>query len=262
MLATAAAPAPIAAPAPVAADAIAPPLGIVMHQTTEQARDDGRAQRSFRIVRTLRFETEAGGFRLIVTLISADATTTADERRRFSAANAPMIGRPIVMHLNRAGMVQRIDDLDAVWRDWTAGLTAAVPEGRGRGAAPLRTRLDAMSLPQRQAMVASIADSLFAAPAERTPAAARPITLASPPPFADLALSGTTTATADPGGIRIRLAATGHTSTGGSHVEAITVTSDRLIDPVRGLVMTSNRRESLTIHGAKLVTNTATTLTW
>lgn len=250
--------------APVAvADAVAPPLDVTIRQASEQIRDDGHGARRFRIARTIVFAAEPTGYRVTVTLTSADADSNPAERQRYRAANATMLDRPIVMHVDQAGRLTAIDDFEAVSRAWIAGLTTTAPAGQDPKADALRARLDALSPTRRREMIGSVVTSLFAGASERVPSASRPVKLASPAPFSDIVMTGTTATFAEGTRMRTHLSATGRAaSTATRPAASLAVTTDRLVDPASGLIVSSTRRETTAGPGLKLSITATTKLSW
>ena len=250
------------AAAPVAAGVIVPPLGVVLHQTSEQVRSDGRTVHRFRIARDIVFAADGDGYAATVTLKSADADADAAERRDYADANAPLLGRPITIRLDARGAVRSVDDLDAISADWAGGLAALIPAGRNAGIDALRERLRTLPAARRQAMIGSMASTLFAAPDDRAAAPARPVTLASPPPFTDVALTGTMTLSAEGSAVRVRSTAQGRTAaTATLPAASVAVTADRLVETASGLILEATGRESLTGRGLRSIVTTRTTLT-
>jgi hypothetical protein len=246
----------IVAAAPLPAAAIAPPLDVPMRQVQTEVRDDGRTRRTFRLERTLRFAAEPEGFVVVLTSVSAEAEADADERARYKLANRGLMGRSMRVHLDREGKVRAIDDLPAVWAAWVEGLRAAAVDGPG--AATLQ-RLDALPDDQRIAMLGAMATAVIAAPAERVVAPERPVSLASPPPFERLALTGTTAASAQDGRIVTRTTAAGAAPAGDARI-SLSIT--RTVDPVTGLLTASQRRTTTSTPRGTLTVTTGQTIEW
>jgi hypothetical protein len=252
-----------AAVLPASTASFTPPLGVVIRQTGEEVRDDGRSRRTFRIERDIVFATDAEGYRATVTLRTATADAPPEERERYRLANAPMIGRPVVIRLDRAGRLRGIEDLAAVWAAWSSGLAATSAPGADRDADALRARLNALPPDRTAAMVGSMVTQLVVPAAERTPVAARPVSLASPPPFGSVMLNGTGSAAMEGERLRIRVVATGEAPTTPGRAGArIAVTANRLADLATGLQVASHRSEKVSGPGVSLSVSNTIALSW
>lgn len=250
-----------AAAAPAAT--FAPPVGVVLRQSTEEVREDGRARRAFRIARDIVFASEPTGFRATVTLRDATADGSPLEKQNYRAANAPLLARPVVIHIDHAGKLRSIDDLAGVWAAWSGGLAATRSSGSTAEGDAIRARL-AMLPPERiAAMIGSMVTELVVPAAERVPVVARPVSLASPPPFSTIMLNGTASATAEGDRLRVRLVATGEApATSDRPAARIAVTAHRLVDTQSGLLRSATRSERVTAPGLSLTVTNTTTLDW
>lgn len=249
--------------APATPADIAPPLGVVVRHTSVQQRDDGRTRRTFRIARDIVFAADGDGFRATVTLQSATADAPPGEVENYRRANAPMLGRPVAIRLDRAGRLRTVEDQPAVWAAWSQGLAATRATRPGPETDAVRERLRALPADRVAAMIGSMVTELVVPAAERRPAAARPVSLASPPPFAAATLTGTAVAVPEGSGLRIRLAASGTAPAGPGRPEArIGITVTRLADIATGLYRASVRTERTSAPGLTLAVTNTSELTW
>lgn len=252
----------LAAVAPTTSGTIAPPLDVPLHQTSEEVRSDGNLTRRFRITRRLRFTGEPGGYRVAIVTTAVDGVAPVAERRRYVAANQSLIGYPIVVHLSASGALIGVDDLDALWARWRDGLVAAAPADRAAAQA-MAARLDALPAIRRAAMFGSIATDVFAAPAERVPSPPRPITLPSPPPFADATLTGVADTVLEGSTLRSRTTGSATiTAANGRDSARVAVESVRAIDAATGLIATATRTETISGPRLNLTVKRLTKVTW
>ncbi len=248
---------------PAAADVVAPPLGKVIRHTTEEVRHDGRDRRTFRIARDVVFATEPAGYRATVTLRAASAEGSALEQQNYRIANAPMLDRTVVIHLDRAGRLRSVEDIAAVWDAWTAGLAATRPGRTAAEADAARAQLRKLPPERVSAIIGSMVTELFVPAAERVPVAARPVSLASPPPFDSVTLTGTGSAVAVADKLHIRLAAAGEApATNARPAARITVTINREVDVASGLLVRSTRSEKVSAPGLALTSTSTSQLAW
>jgi hypothetical protein len=223
----------------------APPSGTPLRVVTERIEGEGSDQWRFRMERLVRFFPEGGGYRADVVLVAAQASgpdrTGAGEM--LDAGFAGLAGRTMTFHLDGAGKLVSIDDLDAIWGRFCDGIAAIVKTTRS-DAEPLVGPLRTLPLERRRTILATLVTALVSDNAGEAPGT-RPIRLPASSPFGGqvmlqgtrsvertgITLHGVTRAAADVPG---KDGATGHVEIEISHDS----------DPATGLV----------VGGTKIVT--------
>lgn len=136
----------------------APPDGADLRLTAEQDgwSRDGKPWRTT-ILRTIHIAHESGGF--AVTIGPAQVATTLDaaDARRMTGAFSGETA--VTLHLDAAGALRAIDDLDAHWSAYVARLTALARETEAAGIRGERSRaaLAAMAQADEAARMDTIA---------------------------------------------------------------------------------------------------------
>lgn len=123
----------------VAVPGFAPPLGRPLSYTVSEVRQQGTTLQRFVIERRVTFSAAADGF--VATVDTLSVTGDAGQAgKMFEAMTRSMIGRRVILHLDRAGKVVTVDDLDAVWdAQLTAMTTMPAPAAVTSLLAPLRS---------------------------------------------------------------------------------------------------------------------------
>lgn len=222
----------------------APPLDTPIRIVTTRTQGDGPARFTVHIERTVRFFRDGIGYRAEVVLAEADTGDRMDTAAMLQAGFAGLAGKPMSFRLDAAGKVVAIDDRQAIWDRFCAGIVAIVGARRGHGtpaeraavaeqmAAPLR-----VLPPERQlAILGSLVSALIAE--NDTVPGTRPIRVPGSSPFGGkVELTGTRTVSIEPGQTR----ATTHAAADvagdngpGAHVELETEDDS---DPRTGLVV-------------------------
>ena len=88
----------------------APPLGVPIRIVTERTEGDWH----FRMERLVRFAREGRGYRAEVWMAGADAQGSERVGALMEAGFAGLAGRMMAFHLDGAGKVTAIDDIDAL----------------------------------------------------------------------------------------------------------------------------------------------------
>lgn len=216
----------------------APPLGVPIRVVNTRAEGDWH----FRMERLVRFAREGSGYRAEVWMVGAHADGPERVSAMMEAGYSGLAGRAMVFHLDGAGHVLAIDDLDMIWGHFCDGITAIVRVKRSDAESlviPLRT------LPpgKRMGILASLVTALIADEAAE-PAGTRPVRLPANSPYGgQLMLTGTRTI--DRLGITqrstTRAAADVPGKDGPAHVE---LESIRESDPATGLISSTSE----TVH--------------
>lgn len=174
----------VAAIAPAAI--FAPPLGVPIRVVNERAEGEWH----FRMERLVRFEREGSGYRAEVWMVDAEATGPDKAGAMMEAGFSGLAGRTLVFHLDAAGKVTAIDDLDGVWARFCDGIAAIVKTKRP-DAEPLVAPLRALPAERRIAVLASLVTALIAEEAG-DPDGSRPIRLPGTSPYGSpVMLTGT-----------------------------------------------------------------------
>ncbi|MEZ0242336.1 MAG: hypothetical protein ACAH11_03095 [Sphingomonas sp.] len=229
---------PIAIVAIAQSAIFAPPTGVPLRIVTERVQGEGENQWRFRMERLVRFFPEGAGYRAEVVLIASQATGPegTGAAAMLDAGYAGLIGRTMTFHLDGAGRLVSVDDLDAIWGRFCDGV-AAIVKTRRPNAEPLVGPLRALPAERRQKILATLVTALVPNDAGEA-IGTRPIRLPASSPFggqvmlqgtrsverAGITLHGTTRASADVPG---QSGATGHVEIEISHDS----------DPATGLLL-------------------------
>ncbi len=216
--------------------------GVILRHTADETRDDGTRSRRFVIERDVVFATEPDGFAATVTLVRADAQAGATESRMFAAANARLLGLPIVFHLDTHGNVRSVEDVSGAWVAWTAGLSAAARlsgNPNGSGAKAVRAPLAQLPDDRKLAIIASMITGLIAKRDDYVVADARTVSVTASPLFGGPPLTGEASSVRAGDEVRHHIAARGATPAGATTEMMI----DRTIDPATGLIRSVRQTE-------------------
>ncbi|QIG79609.1 hypothetical protein [Stakelama tenebrarum] len=146
---------------PAAADpAFRPPTDTALIVETRRVQTEAAAQSVFTATRRIRFAREQGGYAATVTVISVEGQSPGDAGALFEAGYGFLLGRSVTVHLDAAGNVVSVDNLDMLWRDLCASLAERFVAARGIADSERRDR-----------MVAQVAAALRAWPEDRRRAA-------------------------------------------------------------------------------------------
>lgn len=243
----------------------APPLDRALTMTTETLRTEGTASRRFVARRTLRFSHTPEGYRVAVTLDTAEAgEEESDPAGLMRTGFARLAGRTVVLHLDRAGGVTGVDDADAVWRAVLDGIAALAPKGsepttqqRAGRVRAIVAALEAQPEVARRRMLASLVAPLIAPDLvveAATPAPPRAVRVPASSIYGKAELDGLRSVRTRPDGVEVSVSATGHVAVATSEGQAgasITLETLRRIAPASGLVLESREHvETLAPDGS------------
>lgn len=159
-----------------------PPLDRPLRLVTTETRKAQTGTQEFAIERDLVFAREGDGYRATVT-VRPLRTSGSSAARMFTAAAAPFVGEPMIVHLDAAGAITAIDDEAQLWERLCNAIEAmatgkgAVGQRRDRNARALATPLRAFPPDRRRATLGSAVAAIIAGPlADRLPGE-RPTTI-------------------------------------------------------------------------------------
>lgn len=212
----------------------APPLGVPIRIVNDRIEGDWH----FRMERLVRFTREGSGYRAEVWMVAANAEGSERVSAMMEAGFAGLAGHMMVFHLDSAGKMLAIDDLDALWTHFCDGIAAIVKTKRPN-AEPLVAPLRALSTAQKLGILASLVTALIADEADES-IGTRAVRIPAKSPYGgQLALTGTRTI--DRLGITqrstTRAAADAPGQNGPAHVEMEMV---RESNPATGLIATTS----------------------
>jgi hypothetical protein len=254
---------PIALLAPIvlqaAAPAFSPPLDRALPYRVSELRDDATATRRFTIDRRVTFRRATDGFVAEVETLAVRGDAGASGRMFEGMARA-MLGRRVVVNLDRAGKVTDVADVDAVWDAQLAAMRTTLATRDPSRAALVATLLAPLASLPRAAKVARlgemVAPLVTTGPVQPTPE--RAITL--PVRAQDgtrLLLAGTERIIAESDGmLRLERHASG--------VIAGSTTSmalRRRIDPRSGLIAESVSIDTIETAGTRQIITRSMTMT-
>ncbi|MGC6401542.1 hypothetical protein ACNI3Q_13295 [Sphingomonas sp. FW199] len=250
------------AAAPAAAHRFSPPLDSDWRYRIDETREqDGRTDR-YRLERTVRFKRAERGFTAVLTVTAVDGGIASGPGAMFEAGMSGFVGVPIQMHLDPAGRVTAVDDLDRHFDRWTDGIVAIGLRGvnadkRAPIAKALADRFAAMPTPARLDMFASMLGAIIPTPdLPAAPVAETPIDQKS----AAADLSGTRRAFRSADDwlvIDDRLTGQGRSPQGAFD---LSVEHRRTIDPATGLIRSAVRVRRTASGDAAQVTTTRITV--
>ena len=166
----------------------APPLGVPIRVVNTRAEGDWH----FRMERLVRFAREGSGYRAEVWMVGAHADGPERVSAMMEAGYSGLAGRAMVFHLDGAGKLLSIDDLDGLWMHFCDGVAAIIRTKRPNPE-PLVAPLRALSPAQRSGILASLVTALFADEAGE-PTGTRTIRLPAKSPYGEqVMLPGTRT---------------------------------------------------------------------
>ncbi|MCW3847316.1 hypothetical protein OF829_08685 [Sphingomonas sp. LB-2] len=164
----------------------APPIGVPLRVVTERTEGDW----TFRMERLVRFAREGQGYRAEVWMADARADGPGKVGAMMEAGFAGLAGRTMVFHLDGAGKLVAIDDLDALWTHFCDGIAAMVG-AKHPNPAPLVAPIRALPPERRVAVLASLVTALVAEEAAE-PAGVRPVRVPGKSPYGGpIMLTGT-----------------------------------------------------------------------
>lgn len=164
----------------------APPLGVPLRVATERAEGEW----TFRMERLVRFTREGSGYRAEVWITAADGDGPNQISAMMEAGFGGLSGRTIVFHLDAAGKVTGIDDIDTVWGRFCDGI-ATIVKTRHKDADRLIGPIRALPPERRLSMLASLVTTLIAGEAAE-PVGTRPVRLPGSSPYGgQITLTGT-----------------------------------------------------------------------
>lgn len=183
---------PVAIIAVVQSAIFAPPAGVPLRVVTERVEGEGRSQWRFRTERLVRFFPEGAGWRAQVVLLASQGSgpegTGAAEM--LDAGFGGLIGFTMTFHLDGAGKLISVDDLDGIWSRFCDGI-AAMLKARDANPEPLVGPLRGLAPERRQKILASLVTALVSDDAGQAPGI-RPIRLPASSPFGgQMMLQGT-----------------------------------------------------------------------
>lgn len=220
----------------------APPVGVPIRVVNERIEGEWR----FRMERLVRFEREGAGYRAEVWMVAARADGPDRVGAMMEAGFGGLAGHAMIFHLDAAGKVAAIDDLDAVWARFCDGITALV-KTKHRNPDPLVAPIRALAHERRLNVLSSLVTALIAEDGAE-PGGTRQVRLPGSSPYGgQLMLTGTrsidqlgitrrstTRAGAD---LPARNGATGH----------VEMELTRESNPATGLISTASERVSTRI---------------
>lgn len=235
----------------------APPIGVALTSVVTETRDLGGKHFSFSSTRRITFERDGDGFVALLTLDHTDQAPGAGPGAMFQAAMAGFAGRTIRLHLDAAGKLVGIDDLDALWAHFVARIAAMGDSaGRRQRAAAIAAALGRLPVAERQAMIGSLLGQVIAGDdAALAPGSDTPVAIAArPSPQGPMTLAGRQTVTrlAD-GRLDLHVDAAGTLADDPSG--RVSLSRDTVVDPVTGLV-TARRETTVTTIGTARSTST------
>ena len=239
-----------------AAASFTPPIDrpVTVRIQTERTQDGSTRRFSGR--RTLRFVPTETGYRVAVTLDSADpAEAESDPAGLLRAGFARLAGRTITLSLAADGTVTAIADSDTVWRALTDGIAAMAPSGtdadtrqRAAQVRAIAAALAAQPEPARRSALATLVAPLIAPQIvveAAAPGPPRTVQLPATSPFGRAELTGLRAVRQRDAVVELSLSATGTVDvSGGAGDVRATVALERLqrVDAATGLVIESRER--------------------
>lgn len=168
------------------ANVFAPPLGVPLRVVNERVEGEWR----FRMERLVRFAREGSGYRAEVWMVAAKGEGPDRVGAMMEAGFGGLAGQVMVFHLDAAGKVTAIDDLDAVWARFCDGMVALV-KTKHASAEPLVAPIRSLPPERRISVLASLVTILVADEAAE-PEGTRPVRLPGSSPYGGrLMLTGT-----------------------------------------------------------------------
>lgn len=232
-----------------------PPLDRPLRLVTSEVRKTQTGTEEFAIERDLVFAREGGGYRATMTARPL-RTAASTAGKMFTAAVAPFVGEPIVIHLDAAGAITAIDGEEQLWDRLCAALEGmatgkgATGQRRDNNARALASPLRRFPPDRRRATLGSAVTAIIAGPlADRLPGE-RPTTIAGRT-FAGapvtLAARETVTRSGDTIDIVTRAEGDQPQADGGREPVHSVVERRERVDAVRGLVLETRYRLMLSI---------------
>ena len=235
----------------VAADQ--PAFDPLLDRPYQVAFDDERADasgvRHFHLDRTVTFSREPDGLLAAVTLVAVTTDASGEVGRRFLIGAGALKGRTVRFHLDRNGSVRAIDEEAAVWAAIVGGVAAIGSSGSsqvgGVASAPAAP-LAALPPDKVREVIASVIAPIVAGPVPAQ--GSRPVTLPTRGIFsaagAPIAGVETVTRSAD---ARLHVTTQATSSQGDTR---LAIDRTHVIDPARGLVLSTEDVQTATVSGA------------
>ena len=249
----------------------APPLGVPISIVTTRTQGDGPSRLTVHVARTVRFARDGIGYRAEVVLTEADTGDRVDTAAMVQAGFAGLAGRPMTFRLDAAGRIVGIDDRQAIWDRFCAGIVAIVAARHGHGTPAERAALaEQMAAPLRalpperqQAMLGSLVSALVATGGNEPPGT-RPIRVPGGSPFGgSVELTGTRSIASDGALTRVTTRAAADVPQADGPGARIELEDENDNDPRTGLVTahSDTLRTTIGTGAAERVTERLTTVT-
>jgi hypothetical protein len=227
----------------VQAAIFAPPLDTTLRIVTEREQPEGADTLRFRSERLIRFSRDGVGYRADVVVLTAKAEAPRDVAAMFESGYSGLAGRVITFRLDGAGRVVAIDQREAVWDAFSAGVAALAMHDKGSNeqdraamseqiAGPLR----ALPADRQLELLASLVSAVVAEEGGAVPGV-QPVQMPGSSPFGGaLTLTGTRSIAATEGGLRNTTRAAADALQSGKPVARVELENVREIDTGSGLL--------------------------
>jgi len=198
--------------ASVAAPVFAPPIDTPLRIVTERT-ETASDERRYRLERLVRFNSEAGGYRVEAILLGTTSAAPEALGNLVERGFAALEGRRIVLHVDDGGAVVAIDDMASLWERVcqriaeAAATRRSLPAGEADAlAARLVAPLRALPAERQRALLATLVTAAIMTDAGGPVGTVTPVKLPGTSPFgAPVTLEGTRRI-ADAGGGLTRIA--------------------------------------------------------
>ena len=227
----------------VQAAVFAPPLDMTLRIVTEREQPEGAEILRFRSERLIRFSRDGVGYRADVVVLAAEAKAPRDVAAMFESGYSGLAGRVITFRLDGAGRVVAIDQREAVWEAFSAGVATLAMQDKGSNAqdraamseqvaAPLR----ALPADRQLELLASLVSAVVAEEADAVPGV-QAVQMPGSSPFGGaLTLTGTRSIAATEGGLRSTTRAAADALQAGKPVARVELENVRETDTRTGLL--------------------------
>lgn len=248
----------------------APPLGVPIRIVTTRTQGDGPSRFTVHVERIVRFARDGIGYRAEVVLTEADTGDRIDTAAMVQAGFASLAGHKMIFRLDASGRIVGIDDRQAIWDRFCAGIVAIVAARHGHGTPAERAALaEQMAAPLRalpperqQAMLGSLVSALIATGGNEAPGT-RPIRMPGSSPFGgSVELTGTRSIASDGALTRVTTRAATDVSQADGPGARIELENENDSDPRTGLVTlhSDTLRTTIGTGAAARVTERITTV--